>query len=83
MKINLHIERLVVSGIDIKPNRTKELKLAVESALMRKLVDHGGAIQSRGNCGTLDGGLVSGSATGTPANLGNQIGRAVYRGIGK
>ena len=81
--IQLHIERLVLDGVDIAPDQHQFLRASVTTELTRLLTD---------------GGLASGLAQGTalprlstgdiqltgnnPAQLGRQIARAVYGGIG-
>lgn len=85
MNINLHIDRLVLDGLPIEHRDGPLVKAAVEVELGRLLTAKG-----------LANSLLSGGATPSvpapgiqvphdpnPARLGQQIGRAVYRGIGK
>lgn len=85
MKINLHIERLVLDGLPIEHHHGLLVKAAVEAELSRLLTADG-----------LANGLISGGAmpsvpahnirmadNSNPKKLGQQIGRAVYGGIGK
>ncbi len=83
MNINLHIERLVLDGVDIAPNQRHSLQASVETELTRLLTE---------------GGLASSFAQGTalprlstsnihitdnnPTQLGQQIALSVYGGIG-
>ncbi|MDO9236680.1 MAG: hypothetical protein Q7U28_11715 [Aquabacterium sp.] len=83
MNINLHIERLVLDGVNIAPGQRHLLRASVETELTRLLTDGG-----------LAPGLVQGVAlprlsasamqlTGNnPAQLGRQIAQSVYGGIG-
>jgi len=83
MNINLHIERLVLDGVNIVPNQRQLLQTSVETELTRLLTE---------------GGLTSGFAQGTAlprlstsgihitgnntTQLGQQIAQSVYGGIG-
>jgi hypothetical protein len=85
MDINLHIERLVLDGVGIQPQQAHALKAVVESALRQQLVSQGvgSGMRSEASSPSVRGGSVSiqiGQGTGS---LGQQIGHAVYRGIGK
>jgi len=83
MNINLHIERLVLDGVDIAPGQRHLLQASVETELARLLTDNG-----------LARSLVQGVAmpqvstkgvqlTGNnPTQLGQQIAQSVYAGIG-
>jgi len=85
MNINLHIERLVLDGISIDSNQRAEFKAAVETELMQQLVSQGigSTIQSNNNRHLVSGGSISIENIRKPESLGQQIGAAVYRGIGK
>ena len=85
MKINLHIDRLVLDGISVEPHQRAELKIAVESELSRLLVSNGfsSGVQSSNNFRVASGGVISIENIREPSSLGHQIGNAVYRGIGK
>ena len=83
MNINLHIERLVLEGVNLAPNQRQLLQASVETELTRLLTE---------------GGLTYGFAQGTalprlstngiritdnnPTQLGQQIAQSVYGGIG-
>ena len=85
MNINLHIERLVLDGISLEPYQRADLKAAVESELSRLLVSNGlgSGVQSNNSYRSISGGSISIENTQRPTSLGQQIGSAVYRGIGK
>lgn len=85
MNINLHIERLVLDGIQLSPAQRPLLQAAVEAELTR-LLSNGGL----NNALQLGGALYSVRTTGiqlandgSPAFLGEQIAGAVYGGIGQ
>lgn len=85
MNINLHIERLVLDGVSVKPHQRAELKAAVESELSHLLVSNGvgSGVQSNSNRRSVRGGSISIENIRKPASLGQQIGNAVYKGIRK
>jgi hypothetical protein len=87
MNVNLHIERLILDGIDVEPAHRPVLQAALEAELARLLAQGGvgpglaagGAVPAlRG-----DGFQLSGGAGGNPRQLGRQIARAVHGGIGR
>ena len=82
MNINLHIERLVLEGVDVAPNQRYLLQASVSSELTQML-----------NSGGLANNLVEGAAlpklstnsiqlTDNPTQLGQQIAQSVYGEIG-
>ncbi len=83
MNIHVHIERLILDGIDIPPGQRPLVLGAVEAELARLLAAGGlkadllagGALPSV-RAGTID------SRPNDPTGLGQQIAHAVYRGIG-
>jgi hypothetical protein len=84
MNINLHIERLVLDGINISPGKRDLLQISITTELTRLLNNAG-----------LAGNLVEGVSlprlsassiqlTGnSPTQLGQQIAQSVYGGISK
>ena len=85
MNINLHIERLVLDGLNIRPGQGVQVKAAVEAELARMLADGGlsGALQSGGALPRVRSAGIQLANGGSPAGLGKQIAGAVYGGIGK
>ena len=83
MNIKLHIERLILDGVNIAPSQRHLLQASVETELTRLLTDRGlspslaqgpavprlstGGIQLTGN---------------NPTQIGQQIAQSVYGGIG-
>lgn len=83
MNINLHIERLVLDGVSIEPHQRPLLQEALQNELVRLLAErglsssiaHGLAIPRL----TASGIQLTGN---NPTQLGQQIARSVYGGIG-
>ncbi len=85
MNINLHIERLILDGVDIGPNQRHLLHASVQSELCRLLTEGGVAPQlTAGGAQPLvtSPAIQLGSGHG-PTELGRQIAGAVYGGIGR
>lgn len=83
MNINLHIERLVLTNVDVQEHQRCDLKAAVESTLKQQLVSHGIGSIAQSNNYRQSGRrpTVSIAIDHKPTSLGQQIGNAVYRGI--
>lgn len=85
MNVNLHIERLVLEGIDLGPAERPVLQAALEAELGRLLTEGGvgpalvggGAVPSV----RADGFVLSGERDSD--RLGRQIAGSVYGGVGK
>lgn len=84
MKLNLHIERLVLDGISLTTDQRHLLQASVTAELTRMFAEGDlssgladGYAQSRLTAGSIQ--LNVGS---TPTQLGQQIARSVYGGIG-
>ena len=84
MNINLHIERLVLDGLEIAPEQRPVLQAAVERELSRLLTE-------RGLSPSLAQGIaVPQISTGgiqlinsNPTQIGQHIAQSVYGGIGR
>ena len=84
MNINLHIERLVLDGLDIAPERRQILQAAVEQELSRLLTERGlspGLAQGVA-VPRLSASAMQLNSTSSPTELGQQIAQSVYGGIG-
>ncbi len=84
MSIELHIERLVLDGIDIPPGHGERLRAAVSAELTRLLRD-GGLASPVLRAGTVDRLRVPSvrlPVPGTAADLGRFVGGAIYEGLG-
>ena len=85
MKIDLHIDRLILDGIDLGPAQRPLLQAALQAELGRLLAEAGiaGSLAAGGMVPSVraDGFAMSGEAS--PASLGRQIAQSVYGGIVK
>jgi len=84
VNVNLHIERLVLDGIDLDHAQRPVLQAAVEAELGRLIAAGGvGALAAGGAVPAVraDGFQMGGD--GNPSQLGRQIAESVYGGIGK
>lgn len=84
MNINLHIERLILDGVNIQPDQRHLLQSSVETELTR-LFTNGGLSPS------LAGGIalphiatnsISSTGNNDPVQLGQHIAQSLYGGIG-
>lgn len=85
MNINLHIERLLLDGIELAPGERPLLRAAVEEHLSRLLANGGlnNAMQSGGALYNVKAPSIQLADQGGLDGLGEQIAKAVYGGIGK
>jgi hypothetical protein len=84
MRNDLHIDRLVLDGIDLNHAQRPHLQAAVEAELGRLLAEGGlGALAAGGAVPSVKAGGFEMSGEGSPAQLGKKIAGAVYGGIGK
>ena len=83
--ISLHIERLVLDGVDVGPGQRHLLQAAVKSELTRLLSEGGLASQLTSGVATprIVGAAIQLSGGNGPTELGRQIAGAVYGGIGQ
>lgn len=85
MKVNLHIERLILDGVELAPADHPAFQAALEGELVRLLAEGG-----------VEPGLAAGKAVPSvrasafemsgdrdPVRLGRQVAGSVYGGIGK
>ena len=84
MKINLHIERLVLEGLPVESRHADAVREAIEAELMRLLGEKGlsGGLQTGGVFPRLQAQALQLDAVNSPPRIGEQIGRAVYGSIG-
>jgi hypothetical protein len=85
MNINLHIERLILDGLPIESGQGGLVKAAVEAELSRLLEAHGlsASLQAGGAMPSLRASTVELNAQKNAAQIGQQIGKAVFTGIGE
>jgi len=83
--LHLHIERLVLEGIDLDHAQRPVLQAALEAELGRLLAQGGvgPGLASGGAVPAIRAGGFETSGDGNPAQLGRQIAGAVYGGTGK
>ena len=83
MNINLHIERLILDGVELNAGQRRLLHRSVEAELGRLLTQGGVAKELAGGAAVSQ---VSASgirlAANDPARMGRQIAQSVYGGIG-
>jgi hypothetical protein len=85
MNIKLHIERLVLEGLEIGPGQGAKVKIAVEAELSRILAEGGlsPGLQGSGAMPSFRANPVRICGGANPSTLGEQIARSIYGGIGK
>jgi len=85
MNIRLHIERLVVDGFGMQHADGRAVKSAVQTELRSLLTDNGlrHELQQGGALPQVRAGALQVGAKPSPTQLGTQIARSVYGGIGK
>jgi hypothetical protein len=85
MNITVHIDRMVLDGIDIPPAQRPLLQAAVEGELARMLAVGGlsNDLASGGARPRVPGGLIQWEKGNDASHLGTQIARSVYGGIGR
>jgi len=84
VNINLHIERLVLEGLNIGLGHGALLRQAVEAELSRLFSEGGLAlgIKLGGALPNIRAGSIELNDNDSPSRLGQEIARSVYSGIG-
>jgi hypothetical protein len=84
MKINLHIERLILDGLPAGSHQCALIQSAVEKELARLLAGSGLAseLMAGGALPRFPANSIQLTNDATPARLGQQIAGAVHSGIG-
>jgi hypothetical protein len=85
MRVRLHIERLVLDGLQVSGPDAARLKAAMEAELGRLLADGGVNIElaAGGALPRVGAAPIHASHRATPADLGGEIARSVYSGVGR
>lgn len=85
MKVNLHIDKLVLDGVGVEPHQRADLKAAVEAELTAALTRNGigSGLQGGGSLRSVRAGSITVGEQNEPGRLGRQIGQAVYGGISR
>ena len=82
--VSLHIERLILDGLDVAAGQQQVLQAAVEIELAQLLTEAGGTAGLGGPAAIrrVAGPAIRVERGDAPAQLGEQIAGAVYAGIG-
>lgn len=85
MPITLHIERIILDGIDLAPAQRPLLQAALETELERLLAEGGdlASLAAGLHVHALRAAPIRLDGTGEPAALGAQIARSVYGSFGE
>ena len=85
MNVNIHIERLILDGVDVPYAQRPALQAAVEAELARLIAEGGLSphLASGGAYSHGPGTSIEMNDSDSPAALGQQIAQAVYGGIGQ
>jgi hypothetical protein len=85
MKINVHIERLVLEGLPLNRTQGPLVQRAVEAELARLFAgsDVGNDLRSAGTVPHAVGSPVQYANEASPRQLGTQIAQSVHAGLGK
>jgi hypothetical protein len=82
MRVRLHIERLVLEGLDVPPSSRDGLRHALEAELTRLVTAGGLAPWSTRGAALAALPVPAIGAAGPPRRLGTAIAGAVYAGLG-
>lgn len=83
MRINLHIDRLVLDGVNLKPGQQHLVQAGLEAELSRLLTDQelaSGFVRNLAVPRVTTGGIQL-AGDNNPSQLGQQIAQSVYGGI--
>jgi hypothetical protein len=83
MTIHIHIDRLVLDGIEMSQRERPLLQTAVETELARLLTEDGLTRQANVALRDIPAEPIQLSHENNPARIGRQIARSVYRGINR
>ena len=85
MNINLHIERLILDGLPLAPAHGAQVQAAIEAELSRLLTAGGlhASLQSGVALPGVRADALQLNADSSPKQIGRQIARSVYGGIGQ
>jgi len=84
MKMNVHIERLILNGLPATSAQGPQIGSAIQEELVRLLAAHGLMDELRGGITVprIRAGVIQLGAGNQPAKLGNSIAQAIHEGIG-
>lgn len=83
--VRLHIERLILDGLPVKPAQASAIREAVEVELTRLLTESslGANWQTGGAVHSVQADAIQVTRGSGPAQIGTQIAQAVHSGIGE
>jgi hypothetical protein len=83
MKMNVHIERLILEGLPVGSDEGSRVRAAVIAEMQRLIGIHGISpeLRSGGMVPAIRADAMQISKKGSPGQLGTQIARAVYGGL--
>ena len=84
MNINLHIQRLLIENMSFDERGKDQLGRAIKRQLLTHLTEQGlpANVYGLAHHHSVKGGAISFSESDRPANTGQKIGSAIYRGFG-
>jgi hypothetical protein len=84
MKMNVHIERLILEGLPVSNWQGPQVRSAIQKELARLLATHGLSDELRGGIAVprVPAGAMQLGPENQPAKLGHSIAQAVHEGIG-
>jgi len=84
MKMTVHIERLILDGLPVSSHDSRHVRVAVTAELGRLIGAHGisDGLRQGGAIPTVQAGALLTNSRTTSRQLGTQIARAVYGGLG-
>lgn len=85
MKVNIHIERLVLDGLYVPYHQQEQLQSAVEMELGHLLTTNSLAnvLKQGGAVSHISAGDIKLANESDPTHLGQQIARSVYEGVNR
>jgi hypothetical protein len=85
MKVNLHIERLILDGLPLEAKDGAAVRAAIEAELVRLLTENAGAANWQTGVATpsLRADPIQLTNISQPAQIGQQIAGSIYGSIGK
>jgi hypothetical protein len=85
MNVSVHVERLILDGLPLAHAERPALQAAVQAELARLLTEGGlsPALRGGGTRPSLPAGGIELTPSSEPGQLGRQIARAVYGGLGR
>jgi hypothetical protein len=84
MKINLHIDRLVLEGLQVNSVQGPQIRAAIQQELIRLLAAHGLSEELREGASVprIRAGTMQIESESKPAKLGTSIAQAIHEGLG-